>query len=435
MKKLLFSLFITLLCVSAHGATTISRTDIVTWDGLTIARYNTDLNTVYAKVNSGVYTDNIINGTITFDDMNTSARLDYYQSENIGDYVYTGLDLPTSGLVGAADIDAGTAYIDGIRIVMAATVVNTISGFSTSNTNYIFLNSNSTYRASTSSATPQSNEIYLGSIVTDATSVTSSSEIGRQTYPPALRIYIDLKHGMVISADPADASAIHVSKGEIEFGASVTNGYRRNTVDKKVDLSTSGRDGLDTGSAAASTYYYVYALPDEANATNFDCFISATSDDSASFDEERLIGWFYSAIEGIVSKDQYGAWRGVGGDAPNISRAEGITTVATTSAALIEIPGMNTRLVTCGHRPVLVTGSFSIDGAGDAAYDLQMDGNTIQSILNEQTTNKADHINIVALVYPSAGQHTFTMRWSTSGGNTITQTGATYKRVLTAQEL
>jgi hypothetical protein len=432
LKKLLFSLFITLLCVNAH-ASTISRTNIVSWDGLTVAGYNTDLNTVYTKVNSGIYSANIVDGTIALADLSPAARLDYYQSESIGNYVYTGLTLPTSGLIGVATISSGTAYISGIRVLMSATVVNTIDGWAVG-TNYIFLNSNSTYKAR-NTATPLANEIYIGSIVANATDVTSASETGRQTYPPALRIYLDLKHGMVISADAADASAIQISEGAIEFGNTVDNGYRRNNTATKVDLSVSGLGGLDTGAAAANTYYYVYAIASTANAANWQGFLSTNSADSASYSDERLIGWFYSALAGVVSRDQYGAWRGKGGDAPNVAQAIGDTDIGTASTSLIEMPGMNCRFVACGHRPVRVTASFSIDGAGDAAFDIQMDGNTIVSALNEQTTNVADHTHMSVVVYPSAGTHLFTVRWKSSGGSTITQAGATYRRVLIVEEL
>ena len=75
MKKLIVAFLVTLMSVSAYGAETISRTDITSWDGLTVSKYNTDLNTVYTKINSGIYGSNIVNDTLSHDDFGENSRL------------------------------------------------------------------------------------------------------------------------------------------------------------------------------------------------------------------------------------------------------------------------------------------------------------------------------------------------------------------------
>ena len=65
----------------------------------------------------------------------------------------------------------------------------------------------------------------------------------------------------------------------------------------EVDLTGSGLGGLDTGSEAASTWYYVYAVPDTAVAGTFDVLCSVTDPDSGGptgYDVWRYLGCFYN---------------------------------------------------------------------------------------------------------------------------------------------
>ena len=160
MKKLLAFIIAMFACTSAFDAVTISRTAVVSWDDLTIAKYNLDHDTAYTKVNSGIYSDNIVNGTISHEDMNINAKGSAYEYETLGEFVYTGITLPSSGSRTDATITSGTAYIQGLRIVKAATTHT----FGASKTTWVFLNSNEEYsyvESATQPSTP-ANSITLG---------------------------------------------------------------------------------------------------------------------------------------------------------------------------------------------------------------------------------------------------------------------------------
>ncbi|NIT77395.1 MAG: hypothetical protein GWN58_23575 [Anaerolineae bacterium] len=78
-----------------------------------------------------------------------------------------------------------------------------------------------------------------------------------------------------------------------------------------LDMTASGLGGLDTGSEASSTWYYVYAVPTSTSGV-FDVTASATDPDSGGptgFDAWRYLGSFYNNSSGNIRPFfQSGSW-------------------------------------------------------------------------------------------------------------------------------
>lgn len=73
-------------------------------------------------------------------------------------------------------------------------------------------------------------------------------------------------------ANSADTSQILINAGSVLINGVVYT----NSSNATVDLDTSGRSGLDTGTKAADTVYYVYAIPPTSGST-FDGIVSTTA--------------------------------------------------------------------------------------------------------------------------------------------------------------
>ena len=93
---------------------------------------------------------------------------------------------------------------------------------------------------------------------------------------------------------------------------------RRNTAAVTITLPTAGASGdsLDTGNAAASTWYYVYAVAD-ADATTFTGVCSASSTTPTGDTYFRYLGRFYNnasdnisamSVENSSGETGLGAW-------------------------------------------------------------------------------------------------------------------------------
>lgn len=92
------------------------------------------------------------------------------------------------------------------------------------------------------------------------------------------------------------ATTVTIAIGQVVCeNSSGVHRFRENTSTTTVDISTSDVGGLDTGSEAASTWYYIYAVAD-ADATTFTAIISASSSapTNASALYYRIIGRFYN---------------------------------------------------------------------------------------------------------------------------------------------
>ncbi|RKY29621.1 MAG: hypothetical protein DRP74_08520, partial [Candidatus Omnitrophota bacterium] len=273
-----------------------------------------------------------------------------------------------------------------------------------------------------SQPTTPTNSLLLAKVVTDSDNITSVED-KRQTTPPELRRYSDYKYGLVISRDEAVATTVTIGRGEIEFGTN--GGKRRNTGRISIDTTTTGRGGLDTGSLAEG-FYYVWAVPDDDNSTGFEG-VASTSRTATSLNiaGERLVGWFYASSGSSISADSVGAYRGRGGDAPNIVVRKKNGTASYSSATSYQvIPDMMAKFYCSGIRPVRVTFTGYVNNASG--------GNTIVTISADDieiTKGEVNQDGVGGSMYipihlewtghMGEGEHTIEVKWSAENSHTI----------------
>lgn len=381
LKKLAVFVLALLIAQNSYGA-------IISYDQLdnssTMADINTAINRIYIDYDGNTDGDNLAEGAVTSNDIATAVNPLVREYEIIGEYVYTGLTLPTTGATATGSITSGTAYIgndsDGTlhRVVMGAYIIGT--SLTASKDNWIYLDYTGAYSVSIvaiggAQPTTPDNSILLGYITTGATTITTASENARQTVPPALRQYQDYRNGLVMSYDTA--ATLVVTPGEIDLGAS--GGLRRNTSQTGVTWAD-----LDTGAEAASTYYYVHAYPDAANATNIAYKISLSTTDATGVTNERLINWFYNDGSSNISED--GCYIGDGSGVPNSTFSHGrnetgITVNDTSYGTDFETGAPNSIIYFYSSgRPVYVDAVLNVKYSGGAAVSnwiIDFDGDDI----------------------------------------------------------
>ena len=369
MKKLVLLLgTLVLLCGTAQAGI-ISYDSIVSGGGLTVNWLNGEKDTIYSEFNGNIEAVNIKDGTLVAADFATSASPITRTDEQIGDYTFTG-HLPVTDATLTSDISAGTSYVNGYRCATAATSKT----YTASKDTWVYIDQNSAFQyvetaVGASAPTTPANSLLLAKVTTSGAAITVVTDL-RTTTPPALRIYQDYKQGLVISRDITGADKVTIGRGEIDFGASVTSGLRRNTSAVEVDFATTGRGGLDTGSQTAKTIYYVFAVADDANATNYEGIASISSSDASGVTGERLVGHAWSDESTNISPDSVGAYKGVGGDAPNTAHrsASGMAIpISDTTFASTDLDATKTKFNSSG-RPVMIIGTAQHTSAGAAVY-------------------------------------------------------------------
>jgi len=359
MKKII--LILIALFITSNAYATISTTRFVSPDDISVSAIDGNFVTLTNAANSLDGTL-IQTGTISSDSLDANANPVNSRNEGLGDFVYTGLLAPTSASL-VSTTTAGTAYIEGWRVVKAATPKT----YTASKDTYVDLSSNGTFTYSEvalggTAPSVASNSIRLFKAVTSGTAITSVTDL-RQTTPPILRVYDDLKLGCVVSRDITTTTKVSVDVGTIEFGTSATSGNRRNVAPVYIDTTTTGRNALDTGTLALG-YYGVWAYPDPDNSNNFECLAStsfASPGTVADVDNERLIGWFYASSTTEISPDSIGAYNGVGGDAPNAIDLECTIAYALNSVAFTDLPGSDDVRFYSSGRPAYIAFDAAIE--------------------------------------------------------------------------
>ena len=414
MKKLFTMLFILLFACNAHAGL-ITYTTLSGDEGLSYTHLNTSFSTIYDEFDGNVSTENILDDTLAeadfADEINPRIRTD----EGLGDFTYTGMLPATSASTLTSNISAGTSYVNGYRIVTAATSKT----YTATKDTWVYIDQNGAFQYSEvavggAQPTTPTNSLLLATVTTDADNITTVTD-RRATVPPNLRIYQDLKFGAVLSRDTSDVDVVNIYRGTIDFGSGVSDGLRRNTVSVDVNFGTTGRGGLDTGSLAKG-YYAIWAVPDDANATAFECVGSTSFAETAlAIDGERLIGWCYANSATAISPDSVGAYRGVGGDAPNIVRAQATNIVNTTSTSAIGIPLMYTKFWSSG-RPVRITFAAPFYTTDNTYYTISISVDDV-GVAWSHTDDAGGVVIPTAIQWEGAlgsGQHTIEVKWETA---------------------
>ncbi len=409
MKKfivLLISLFIS----QTAFAGLISYTTLSSDAGISYTHFNDSFTTVYNEINGSIDTDNLAEGAVTSEDISTNTSPLVREAEHIGEYVYTGFTLPSSGAFVSYTVGAGTAYVqnDGDatlhRVVKDATNIGSL--LSATSDNWIFLDFAGAYTVTavavdaTQPTTP-GNSIVLGFVTTNATDATASNTGARQTSPPGIRIFQDYVTGLIISRDEETEDILNILRGEIDLGG--TSKVRRNTLSVDVDFGTTGFNGLDTGiSKTANTYYYIYAVPSSVNSTGIQ-FIADTQNSSTAIvlaDDERLVGWCWMNGASEISVDSVGAYKGRGSSTPNVVSLENDADMIETGTEEYRIiPGLDGRFYCSGGRV-----RIDLDCEGDYSNGGQRHSFTVSvdnAYVMTKTVEEPDVSNFSATVHMS----------------------------------
>lgn len=313
MKKLgLIIALILLPCTAFCG--TISFDQIATSADLTVAKWNSDIDRLYIKINSALATDNITAATLTepdfADEINPRVR-DY---EIFGEFVDTGLLQTTTSGTLLGTIPAGTAYPRGYRVNKASGTAKTYTASKWTFAD-IDINGNFQYsEVAVGAATPTiaTNSIRLFRASTDGTQVVAVQDLrilnptapfrnqvdgsGESTMEDILNTgspifggrSVGWIQGCQISYDTA--TTFIVRRGSIWI-----NGHFRNistdiTVPVTNDDPTNGTSGLDTGAIANTTSYDIYAVADQDSVKPFSVSFSTSTSAPAATTNYRKIG-------------------------------------------------------------------------------------------------------------------------------------------------
>lgn len=436
MKKLLVILIL-LLSATAHSQETITFDNISSFSDLTVSVYNNNLNKAYTKINTDIRGSNIADLTITSQDMSTAVSPLVRDQENIGEYVFTGLTLPSSGAATSGTVTAGTAYVtkdndSTLHRVVTATssTINNFTGFTTNQDNWVYLDFAGNFTISAvgigaSQPADPSNSIVLGFITVDSGGdITSATETARQTTPPNLRIYQDYLQGLTISRDITDVDVVNIFRGEVDLGSS--GGKRRNTVAIDIDFDVSGEGGLAAADTyTADTYYFLYVYPDGDNATNFKGIAGSTTSGVADVTDERFIGWAYSDASMNISVDSLGGYKAIGSAQPNLAFRSMSQDITTTSNTFVDVTGLETRFYSSG-RPVLMTFAGTVGSSGnvDIFLTINVNGTDHGSGHYDIDAGYFDQLSFQAIGKFEEGEILVKPQWSTTGGTAL-MNGAT----------
>mgnify|MGYP000951889687 CR=1 FL=1 len=118
--------------------------------------------------------------------------------------------------------------------------------------------------------------------------------------------YRAARYGQPVLHNAADTSQVYVDATPDQPSCVLIGGrIYANTSDETCDLDTSGRGGLDTGTKAAYTKYFVYAIP-ASSGTTYDLICSEDDPDTGptGFTEFTYIGYFFTgASSAVLGKD------------------------------------------------------------------------------------------------------------------------------------
>jgi hypothetical protein len=207
---------------------------------------------------------------------------------------------------------------------------------------------------------------------------------------PLDKLLTEYVHGCTLTY--ATAATVTIGVGEVTCwnAAKTIKRMRRNTATVTITLPANGASGnsLDTGNAAISTWYHVYAIAD-ADATTFTgiCSASASAPTGASYTYFRYLGSFYNNASDNIAIFY---WSGNGSDVKVMwDIPVVITTTVSAGAWSAGATSCSTGMPstsTCGIFGAMVASTDS--NAGVATY-LRVNGST-----GDSTGNTGISINV-----------------------------------------
>lgn len=291
-KKL--AILMSLLVISSQAYSgTVSFDQLATSSDLTVAKYNSDLDTIFQKVNSDIDTGNINDDTLLEADMadEINPRIRDYELGGSGtecEPVYTGLLTTTTSGTLVGSVPSGTAYPRGYRVVKSSATPKTFTADRWTFVD-IDINGDFTYsEVAVDGATPAvaSNSIRLSRVSTDSTQINNVQDLRTTscTAGPFSNIKNASNQGSLSDlftyGSPIKGTGtagylqgLQISRDTnttflVKAGCAYINGLYRcltsdETVPVTVDNPSQGTSGIDTGAIATSTLYNVFAVADQ----------------------------------------------------------------------------------------------------------------------------------------------------------------------------
>lgn len=322
MIKKLIGFIVSVLIAQTAYAGTVSFDQLATSSDLTVAKYNSDLNTIFTDYNSNVQSTNIADDTVAEVDMadNANPRIRTYEGASC-EKVYSGL-LPstTSGtLVGS--IPSGTAYPLGYRVVKSSSTPKT---FTANKWTYVDLDINGDFTYSevtidSSAPAVAVNSMRLARVSTDSTQVFEVTDLrvtncaagpfedisdvnGEATlddlfangasvrrFSEAGRTPNGLAQGAFVSWD--SATTFKVTAGSLYINGRYRSNSSDITVPTTLDTPLSGVSGLDTGSVTGGPKRYcVYGVADQESVPTYSATFSENCTSPTGVTYARLLG-------------------------------------------------------------------------------------------------------------------------------------------------
>lgn len=339
-------------------------------------------------------------------------------------FVYTGL-IPATDSDLTSDISAGTAYINGYRVVKTATTKTYTASMDT----YIDLSQTGNYTFSevTIGATAPvvaANSARIAKVTTSGTAITSVTDLANRRIT-GLLVPSHYRTGLIVSRDTATRIAIYPGSAEIN------NTMINKTDITRLTISTAGDWAGGSSLQAAATFGFVGMdasgnLKLHTTAPTHDNYgVSTTSGKKRyatwSSTVYRTLGWFFMDGAQVVEV----ASNIKEGDVANAIQSTDLTATSLTSTSYI--PAARVRFYSSGG-PVNLLGIISGDAAsGTDQWDSehQMDGTTITGSENTSSAGGAANYN-TQLVNPylqtnvPQASHTYTLNQRSNTGNAVT---------------
>jgi hypothetical protein len=234
-----------------------------------------------------------------------------------------------------------------------------------------------------------------------------------------------------------DDDEVYISAGSaiITNAAASVKKLRRTT-----SVATISASDLDTGSMAANTYYYIYAVAD-ASGTSISFVFSASDSAPTGYTQYKKIGWFYNETASVldITSGFVGNIKADGCSNPNVITVVGTDDITTTATSYGDMDDMEIKFVSNG-RPVEITfdAPFYMAGNYDGYYAIVVDTTEeIQRVIYADTSNASIPASIRWTEKYDAGEHTIKIQWkSENAGGTFNQKGASEgARILSVKEL
>lgn len=317
-------LYLSLAVIGSHSlhAGTVSFDQLATSSDLTVAKYNSDLNTIFQDHNSNIQSSNIAADTVAEVDMADDAnpRLRDYELGGSGtecEMVYTGLLSTTTSGTLTGSIPSGTAYPRGYRVVKSSATPKT---FTANRWTFVDLdiNGNFTYsEVAIAGATPSvaPNSIRLSRVSTDGTQVGHVQDLRTLSCTSAKISSVKesaneatLANILNFGREELNQSSVgHIYGAQISWDThttftvragsayfSVNNEFRAKSTDTTVPMTAddpaNGVSGIDTGAIAAGTPYFVYLAADQTDVASYTAHISTSGTAPTGLTNFRLIG-------------------------------------------------------------------------------------------------------------------------------------------------